>query len=88
VGVIARTQYGAITRPSPRRRVQFASFRIRFRQVFGLAGDLLAPASRAEAGPVLISELSFLLTAAGQFRIYTGFPFKARPVKARHHKVA
>jgi hypothetical protein len=28
------------------------------------------------AEPVLLSECSFLLTAAGQFRIFTGFPFK------------
>jgi len=28
------------------------------------------------AEPVLSSERSFLLTAAGQFRIFTGFPFK------------
>ena len=47
-----------------------------FRQVFGLAGSLLAPASQSKAGPVLFLERSFLLTAAGQFRIFTGFPFK------------
>jgi hypothetical protein len=46
------------------------------RQVFGLAGYLLAPASQFMAEPVLMSERSFLLTAAGQFRILTGFPFK------------
>jgi hypothetical protein len=45
------------------------------RQVFGLAGYLLAPASQYMAEPVLLSECSFLLTAAGQFRILTGFPF-------------
>jgi hypothetical protein len=45
------------------------------RQVFGLAGCLLAPASQFMAEPVLMSERSFLLTAAGQFRILTGFPF-------------
>ena len=45
------------------------------RQVFGLAGCLLAPASQFMAEPVFISERSFLLTAAGQFRIHTGFPF-------------
>ena len=45
------------------------------RQVFGLAGYLLAPASQYMAEPVLMSERSFLLTAAGQFRILTGFPF-------------
>jgi hypothetical protein len=48
------------------------------RQVFGLAGYLLAPASQSMAEPVLTSELSFLLTAAGQFRILTGFPFDPR----------
>jgi hypothetical protein len=47
------------------------------RQVFGLAGRLLAPASQFMAEPVLVVELSFLLTAAGQFRIYTGFPFES-----------
>lgn|GEM_PF-5363622 len=43
-------------------------------QVFGLTGCLLAPASQ----PVLTSALgerSFLITAAGQFRFLTGFPF-------------
>ena len=45
-------------------------------QVFGLAGYLLAPASRSMAEPVLISKRLFLLTAAGQFRILTGFPFQ------------
>ena len=45
------------------------------RQVFGLAGYLLAPASQSMAEPVLLSERSFLFTAAGQFRIFTGFPF-------------
>jgi hypothetical protein len=49
------------------------------RQVFGLAGCLLAPASQFMAEPVLSSERSFLLTAAGQFRIFTGFPFKPDP---------
>jgi hypothetical protein len=44
-------------------------------QVFGLAGYLLTPASRFMAEPVLVSGLSFLLTAAGQLRILTGFPF-------------
>jgi hypothetical protein len=52
-------------------------FRHAFRQVFGLAGCLIAPASQFMAEPVLLLELSFLLTAAGQFRIYTGFPFKS-----------
>jgi hypothetical protein len=46
------------------------------RQVFGLTGFLLAPASQFMAEPVLRVERSFLLTAAGQFRIYTGFPFQ------------
>lgn len=45
-------------------------------QVFGLAGRLLAPASRSISEPVPLSELSFLLTAAGQFRNCTGFPLK------------
>ncbi len=47
-----------------------------FRQVFGLAGCLLTPASQSMAEPVLSLERSFLLTAAGQFQIFTGFPFK------------
>ncbi len=46
------------------------------RQVFRLTGCLLAPASQFMAEPVLRLERSFLLTAAGQFRIFTGFPFK------------
>ena len=46
------------------------------RQVFGLAGYLLAPASQFMAEPVLVLERSFLLTAAGQFRIFAGFPFQ------------
>jgi len=46
------------------------------RQVFGLAGFLLTPASQFVAEPVLNEERSFLLTAAGQFRIHTGFPFQ------------
>jgi len=46
------------------------------RQVFGLAGYLLTPASQSMAEPVLMLERSFLLTAAGQFRSLTGFPFK------------
>jgi hypothetical protein len=29
----------------------------------------------AHEEPVLLSRISFLLTAAGQFRIHTGFPF-------------
>jgi hypothetical protein len=33
----------------------------------------------------LWSELSFLLTAAGQFRIFTGFPFQSAR-KSRHRK--
>jgi hypothetical protein len=54
-------------------------FQACLRQVFGLAGYLLAPASQFMAEPVLSSERSFLLTAAGQFRIFTGFPFKPDP---------
>jgi len=56
------------------------------RQVFGLAGYLLAPASQFMAEPVLMSERSFLLTAAGQFRIYTGFPFNP-DLAIRHREV-
>ena len=56
----------------------------------GRSSDLQAayllqlPSSMAE--PVLMSERSFLLTAAGQFRILTGFPFKPDPT-IRHRKV-
>ena len=49
------------------------------RQVFGLAGRLLIPASQSifrKIGPVLSTGCSFLLTAAGQPRILTGFPIK------------
>ena len=56
------------------------------RQVFGLAGYLLAPASQSMAEPVLLSERSFLFTAAGQFRIFTGFPFKS-DLAIGHRKV-
>jgi len=56
------------------------------RQVFGLTGYLLAPASQFMAEPVLTSERSFLLTAAGQFRILTGFPFKP-DLAIRHREV-
>ena len=56
------------------------------RQVFGLAGYLLAPASQSMAEPVLMSERSFLLTAAGQFRILTGFPFNP-DLAIRHREV-
>ena len=56
----------------------------RYRQVFGLAGvvlDLLAVASQSLTDQCL-SRRSFLLTAAGQSRIRTGFPL-ARPALAR-----
>jgi hypothetical protein len=43
---------------------------------------LQLPGSFAE--PVLSSERSFLLTAAGQFRILTGFPFKLDHVIEHH----
>ena len=56
------------------------------RQVFGLAGYLLAPASQFMAEPVLKSECSFLLTAAGQFRSLTGFPFNP-DLAIRHREV-
>jgi hypothetical protein len=46
------------------------------RQVFGLAGYLLAQLPSSWLNQCLISERSFLLTAAGQFRIHTGFPFQ------------
>ena len=45
-------------------------------QVFGLAGCLLAPASQSAMDQCFLEERSFLLTAAGQFRILAGFPFQ------------
>jgi hypothetical protein len=42
-------------------------------QVFGLAGCLLARLPSFKMKPVPMGR-SFLLTAAGQFRILTGFP--------------
>jgi len=68
-----------ITPSSPRRCVKFVPYRHISRQVFGLAGRLLIPASQPvfrKIGPVLSSGCSFLLTAAGQLRILTGFPIK------------
>lgn len=80
-------QQTANTRPSPRRRVHSCSRLSKSsRQVFGLAGYLLAPASQFMAEPVLLSERSFLLTAAGQFRILTGFPFNPN-LAIRHREV-
>ena len=55
-------------------------------QVFGLAGCLLAPASQLVTEPVLMSKRSFLLTAAGQFRLSTGFPFQPE-LAIRHRDV-
>jgi hypothetical protein len=46
-------------------------------QVFGLAGCLLARLPSLVPKPVPIGR-SFLLTAAGQFRILTGFPSSLR----------
>src|SRR5712691_6573109 len=64
-------------------KLTLCAFPLACRQVFGLAGMqrksavfLISAASRPNAGPVLISRISFLLTAAGQFRIHTGFPFR------------
>jgi hypothetical protein len=56
-----------------------------FRQVFGLADFLLASASQFMAEPVLYLKRSFLLTAAGQFRTFTGFPFQSER-ENRHRK--
>jgi hypothetical protein len=55
-------------------------------QVFGLAGYLLTPASQLTMEPVLVSECSFLFTAAGQFRCFTGFPFQPG-LMVRHREV-
>ena len=80
-------RYAAITRPSPRRRVHPRPI---WTWLLGRSSDLQAtywlqlPSSLNE--PVLLSECSFLLTAAGQFRILTGFPFKP-DLAIRHHGV-
>jgi hypothetical protein len=62
-----------------------------FRQVFGLTGRLLAPASQSPTRPWLggkstsaLVERSFLLTAAGQFRSSTGIPFQVN--LSIHHR--
>ena len=47
------------------------------RQVFGLAGTFLLVGLPRRQGPVSL-RLSSLLTAAGQLRILTGFPFHSR----------
>ena len=81
-----------ITRPSPRRRVQLPCLS---GMSFGRSSDLQAayllrlPRSISvhgwtEISPVPWSERSFLLTAAGQFRICAGFPFQVR--LAIHHR--
>ena len=44
------------------------------RQVFGLTGSTLLAGLPRPLGSVSIRR-SYLLTAAGQFRIFTGFPF-------------
>jgi hypothetical protein len=61
----------------PSRLVKSAQKCAGARQVFGLAGILLtySPQLPSRRRPVLESWLSFLLTAAGQSRISTGFPF-------------
>ena len=51
-----------------------------YRQVFGLTGvdlNLLADASQPAYASQCSIRRSFLLTAAGQFRILTGFPLRA-----------
>ena len=56
-------------------------------QVFGLAGYLVASASQFDENQCLLLKLSFLLTAAGQLRILTGFPFQPDVLSAQHHEV-
>ena len=65
---------GCGNRPSPRRRVHYVRCGHSLRQVFGLTGYLIAPASQSHIQTSAVSELSFLITAAGQFRTLTGFP--------------
>ncbi len=55
------------------------------RQVFGLTGSLLASASQFMAEPVLLLQAFVPVTAAGQFRILTGFPFQSAR-KSGHRK--
>lgn len=55
----------------------------------GRSSDLQASYSLLLPGSGLnqcLSELSFLFTAAGQFRTLTGFPFQPTSI-IRHHKV-
>jgi hypothetical protein len=47
------------------------------RQVFGLTGSTLLAGLPGPLGSVSIRR-SYLLTAAGQFRTFTGFPFHSR----------
>jgi hypothetical protein len=54
-------------------------------QVFGLTGCLLARLPSLN-GPVPMGR-SFLFTAAGQFRVCTGFPFSLCAWGAKNHKV-
>lgn len=51
------------------------------RRLRGRSSDSQAaysPSLPSSIEPVLIGWVSFLLTAAGQFRIHTGFPFNSR----------
>ena len=75
-GVIVASR-PAITRPSPRRRVRPCPV---WARLLGRSSDLQAPyllqLPSSWLNQCLISRRSFLLTAAGQFRIHTGFPFQ------------
>jgi hypothetical protein len=57
----------------------------RNRQVFGLAGSSLIPSASQTVfhGSVPLLRVSFPLTAAGQSRIRTGFPFQRRQAAYR-----
>ena len=52
VGKHSLERYAVVTRPFPRRRVQFGPYGQCLRQVFGLTGCLVTPASQFTTEPV------------------------------------
>src|SRR5215467_2759139 len=81
MGMVLKTEDTSSSPTSPRRLARYSRRVWRgYWQVFGLAGVAIPsngvstdPASRSWRKPVMFG-CSFLLTAAGQFRILTGFP--------------